>query len=330
MTETFKALVIDNADGNYTAGIKDLTVADLPDESVLVDVAYSTLNYKDGLAITGKGKIVRSFPMVGGIDLAGTVLESADSNYKPGDKVLVNGWGLSETMWGGYSQKQRVNGEFITRVPDGFSLKDTMAIGTAGYTSMLCVLALEDAGITPDQGDIVVTGAAGGVGSVAIAVLAKLGYRVVASSGRTSEADYLKSLGATEVIGREILDRDARPLEKGRWAGGVDSVGSRTLATLLAETKNEGAVAACGLAGGTDLPTTVMPFILRGVRLLGVNCVTCANERRDEAWSRLVHDLDVSKLADITKVEPLGRLPELGEEILSGTIRGRVIVDVNA
>jgi acrylyl-CoA reductase (NADPH) len=205
-----------------------------------------------------------------------------------------------------------------------------MAIGTAGYTSMLCVLALEDAGVTPDQGDIVVTGAAGGVGSVAIAILAKLGYRVVASSGRTSEVDYLQSLGAAEVIGRDVLDRDARPLEKGRWAGGIDSVGSKTLATLLAETKDEGAVAACGLAGGTDLPTTVMPFILRGVRLLGVNSVTCPNQRRDQAWARLSQDLDVVKLNEMTTLEPLSRLPELGEEILSGKIRGRVIVDVNA
>ncbi len=330
MTETFKALVIENTDGNYKSEIQDLTISDLPDEPVLVDVAYSTVNYKDGLAITGKGKIVRDFPMVGGIDMAGTVVNSLDANYKPGDKVLVNGWGFSETLWGGYSQKQRVKSEFLTRVPDGFSLKDTMAIGTAGYTSMLCVLALEDAGVTPDQGDIVVTGAAGGVGSVAIAILAKLGYRVVASSGRTSEVDYLQSLGAAEVIGRDVLDRDARPLEKGRWAGGIDSVGSKTLATLLAETKDEGAVAACGLAGGTDLPTTVMPFILRGVRLLGVNSVTCPNQRRDQAWARLSQDLDVVKLNEMTTLEPLSRLPELGEEILSGKIRGRVIVDVNA
>lgn len=330
MTETFKALVIDNKDGTYTSSIRELTLEALPDEPVLVEVAYSTVNYKDGLAVTGKGKIARSFPMVGGIDLAGTVLESADTSYKPGDKVLVNGWGLSESHWGGYSQKQRIKSEFLTRVPDGFSLKDTMAIGTAGYTAMLCVLALEDVGIKPNQGEIVVTGAAGGVGSVAIALLAKLGYTVVASSGRTSEADYLKSLGAAEVIGRDVLDRDARPLEKGRWAGGVDSVGSRTLAKLLAETKDEGAVAACGLAGGTDLPTTVMPFILRGVRLLGVNSVTCPSARRDQAWARLAQDLDMSKLEAMTTVEPLARLPELGEEILKGQVRGRIVIDVNA
>lgn len=330
MTETFKALVIDNADDTYTSAIKDLTLADLPDEPVLVDVAYSTINYKDGLAVTGKGKIVRKFPMVGGIDLAGTVVESADGSYQPGDKVLVNGWGLSEAHWGGYSQKQRIKTEYLTRVPEGFSLQDTMAIGTAGYTAMLCVLALEDAGVKPDQGDIVVTGAAGGVGSVAVALLAKLGYRVVASSGRAAEADYLKSLGAAEVIARDVLDRDARPLEKGRWAGGVDSVGSKTLATMLAETIDEGAVAACGLAGGTDLPTTVMPFILRGVKLLGVNSVTCPSTRRDQAWARLAQDLDMDKLKAMTTVEPMSRLPELGEDILKGQVRGRVVIDVNA
>jgi len=329
MTGTFKALVADNVDGNYTSAIKDLSESDLPDEPVLIDIAYSTLNYKDGLAVTGKGKIARSFPMVCGIDLAGTVAESADPAFKAGDKVLVNGWGLSETHWGGYSQKQRVKSEFITRVPDGFSLQDTMAIGTAGYTSMLCVLALEDAGITPDQGQIVVTGAAGGVGSVAVALLAKLGYEVVASTGRESEADYLKSLGASEIIGRDVLDRDARPLEKGKWAGGVDSVGSKTLATLLAETKDEGAVAACGLAGGTDLPTTVMPFILRGVRLLGVNSVTCPSARRDQAWARLAQDLDMDKLNAMTSVEPMSNLPQLAGDILKGQVRGRVVVDVN-
>jgi len=330
MSDTFKALVVDNVDDTYSAFFKDLSVSDLPDESVLVDVSYSTLNYKDGLAVTGKGKIVRKFPMVCGIDLAGTVVDSNDDRYSAGDKVLVNGWGLSETHWGGYAQKQRVNADFITKVPEPFSLQDTMAIGTAGYTSMLCVLALEDAGITPDQGDIVVTGAAGGVGSVAIALLAKLGYRVVASSGRASESDYLMGLGAAEVIGRDVLDRDARPMEKGRWAGGVDSVGSKTLATMLAETKEEGAVAACGLAGGTDLPTTVMPFILRGVKLLGVNSVTCLSARRDQAWARLAQDLDMEKLNAMTTVEPMSNVPTLAEDILKGQVRGRIVIDVNA
>ncbi len=329
MSDSFKALVVDNADDSYKAFIKDLTTADLPDEPVLVDVSYSTLNYKDGLAVTGKGKIVRNFPMVCGIDLAGTVIESSDTAYAAGDKVLVNGWGLSETHWGGYAQKQRVKSEFITRVPDAFSLQDTMAIGTAGYTAILCVLALEDAGVQPDQGDVVVTGAAGGVGSVAITLLAKLGYRVVASTGRAAEASYLESLGAAEVIERDVLDRDARPLEKGKWAGGVDSVGSKTLATLLAETKEEGAVAACGLASGVDLPTSVMPFILRGVKLLGVNSVTCPEARRNQAWERLAQDLDVDKLKAMTSVEPLSRVPELAEDILKGQVRGRVVIDVN-
>lgn len=330
MSDTFKALVIDNVDDTYSAFFKDLSVSDLPDESVLVDVSYSTLNYKDGLAVTGKGKIVRKFPMVCGIDLAGTVVDSNDDRYSASDKVLVNGWGLSETHWGGYAQKQRVNADFITKVPEPFSLQDTMAIGTAGYTSMLCVLALEDAGVTPDQGDIVVTGAAGGVGSVAIALLAKLGYRVVASTGRAAEADYLTNLGAAEVIGRGVLDRDARPMEKGRWAGGVDSVGSKTLATMLAETKEEGAVAACGLAAGTDLPTTVMPFILRGVKLLGVNSVTCPSARRDQAWTRLAQDLDIEKLKAMTTVEPMSNVPTLAEDILKGQVRGRIVIDVNA
>ncbi|MFL2771226.1 MAG: MDR family oxidoreductase [Rhodospirillaceae bacterium] len=329
MSDTFKALIVDNADDSYTASIRDLSISDLPDEPVLIEVSYSTLNYKDGLAVTGKGKIVRKFPMVCGIDLAGTVIDSADGQFSVGDKVLVNGWGLSETHWGGYTQKQRVKSEFITKVPDQFSMRDTMAIGTAGYTAMLCVLALEDAGVSPDQGEIVVTGAAGGVGSVAVALLAKLGYRVVASTGRQEESEYLMSLGASDVIGRDDLSREARPMEKGRWAGGVDSVGSRTLATMLAETKEEGAVAACGLAGGADLPTTVMPFILRGVKLLGVNSVTCKSARRDQAWERLARDLDMDRLTDMTTVEPLSRVPVLAEDILRGLVRGRVVIDVN-
>ena len=329
MSDTFKALIVDNKDDSYTASIEDLSISDLPDEPTLIEVSYSTLNYKDGLAVTGKGKIVRKFPMVCGIDLAGTVIDSADSKFGVGDKVLVNGWGLSETHWGGFTQKQRVKSEFITRVPEQFSMRDTMAIGTAGYTAMLCVLALEDAGVNPDQGEIVVTGAAGGVGSVAVALLAKLGYRVVASTGRKEEAEYLMSLGASDVIGRDDLSREARPMEKGRWAGGVDSVGSRTLATMLAETKEEGAVAACGLAGGADLPTTVMPFILRGVKLLGVNSVTCTSARRDQAWERLAKDLDMDRLTDMTTVEPLSRVPVLAEDILRGLVRGRVVIDVN-
>jgi putative YhdH/YhfP family quinone oxidoreductase len=327
---TFRAFIVDEVDGKYTSGFRDLSLADLPNEKVLVDVAYSTLNYKDGLAVTGKGKIVRKFPMVCGIDLAGTVAESADPAFKPGDRILVNGWGLSETFWGGYTQKQRVNPRFITRVPAAFDLKQTMAIGTAGYTAMLCVLALEDAGAKPGGGEILVTGAVGGVGSVAIALLAKLGYRVVASTGRMKAADYLKLLGAADVIARADLDKPSRPLEKARWAGVVDSVGGKTLGMAIAQTQEEGAVAACGLAGGTDLPTTVMPFILRGVKLLGINSVTCSAARRDQAWQRLATDLDPAKLAAMTTVEPLSKIQSLGEDILKGETRGRVVIDVNA
>jgi acrylyl-CoA reductase (NADPH) len=327
---TFRAFVVDEVEGKYTGGFRHLSVSDLPAEPVLVDIAYSTLNYKDGLAVTGKGKIARKFPMVCGIDLAGTVSESADAAYKPGDKILVNGWGLSETAWGGYTAKQRINPKFITRLPAAFNFQQSMAIGTAGYTAMLCVLALEDAGITPDSGDVLVTGAVGGVGSVAVALLAKLGYRVVASTGRPAAAEYLKHLGAADIIARADLDKTARPLEKARWAGVVDSVGGKTLGMAIAQTLEEGAVAACGLAGGTDLPTTVMPFILRGVKLLGINSVTCPAARRDQAWARLANDLDLAKLAAMTTVEPLSKIQNLGEQILRGETRGRVVIDVNA
>jgi acrylyl-CoA reductase (NADPH) len=325
---TFRAFVVDEKNGAYTGEFRDLTEADLPKEKVLVDVAYSTLNYKDGLVVTGKGKIARKFPMVAGIDLAGTVAASDDPAFKAGDKVLVNGWGLSEQFWGGYSQKQRVNPDFITRVPAAFDLQQTMAIGTAGYTAMLCVMALEDAGVNPG-GDILVTGAVGGVGSVAVALLAKLGYRVFASTGRIAAAEYLKSLGAFEIIPRADLDKPARPLEKARWHGVVDSVGSKTLGMAIAQTHEEGVVAACGLAGGTDLPTTVMPYILRGVKLIGVNSVTCPAVRRDKAWARLAKDLDPAKLTAMTTVEPLSKIKDLGEEILKGATRGRVVIDVN-
>ena len=306
-----------------------MTLADLPAQGVLVDVAYSTVNYKDGLAVTGKGKIVRKYPLVCGIDLAGTVAESSDANFKAGDAVLVNGWGLSESESGGYTQKQRVNPNFLTRIPTAFSAKQAMAIGTAGYTAMLSVIALEQAGIKPASGDILVTGAAGGVGSVAIAILAKLGYRVIASTGRPATHEYLKSLGAADFIARADLEKAGRPLEKARWAGAVDSVGSQTLATVLAQTKDEGAVAACGLAGGTDLPTSVMPFILRGVKLLGINSVTASAARREQAWARLATDLDIAKLDAMTTVEPLSKIKTLGEMILRGETRGRIVIDVN-
>jgi putative YhdH/YhfP family quinone oxidoreductase len=329
MPDTFRAFVADEKDGKYTADFRDMTLADLPAQGVLVDVAYSTVNYKDGLAVTGKGKIVRKYPLVCGIDLAGTVAESSDANFKAGDAVLVNGWGLSESESGGYTQKQRVNPNFLTRIPKAFSAKQAMAIGTAGYTAMLSVIALEQAGIKPASGEVLVTGAAGGVGSVAIAILAKLGYRVIASTGRPATHEYLKSLGAADFIARADLEKAGRPLDKARWAGAVDSVGSQTLATVLAQTKDEGAVAACGLAGGTDLPTSVMPFILRGVKLLGINSVTASAARREQAWARLATDLDIAKLDAMTTVEPLSKIKTLGEMILRGETRGRIVVDVN-
>lgn len=329
MTDSFRALVIEEHDGKQRANFKNLTIADLPDEDVLVEISYSTLNYKDGLAVSGKG-IARRLPMVGGIDLAGTVLESKSAEFKPGDKVIVNGYGLSELHWGGYSQKQKLKSEWLIKLPDSFSMQDAMAIGTAGYTSMLCVLALEKAGITPDKGEILVTGAAGGVGSVAIATLAKLGYRVIASSGREETHKYLKKLGAAEVISREETMGKGRPFDKERWAGAVDCVGSKILAAVIAQLNYGGAVAACGLAGGNDLPTSVLPFILRGVSLLGVDSVMAPREKRIEAWSRLATDLDKSLFADMTRVEPMSNLPTLAGEILKGQIKGRVVIDVNA
>lgn len=329
MSDTFKALVIEDQDGKQQASIKDLTVADLPDNDVLVEVSYSTLNYKDGLAVSGKG-IARRLPMVGGVDLAGTVLESASDEFKPGDKVVVNGFGLSELYWGGYSQKQKLKSDWLIKLPDGFSMQEAMAIGTAGYTSMLCVLALEKAGITPDKGEVLVTGAAGGVGSVAIALLAKLGYTVVASSGREETHAYLKKLGATSVISREETLGKGRPFDKERWAGAIDSVGSSILASVIAQMNYGGAVAAVGLAAGTDLPTSVLPFILRGVSLIGIDSVMASKEKRQEAWARLAQDLDKSIFDDMITVEPMSNLPALADQILKGQIKGRVVIDVNA
>ncbi len=331
MDKTFRAFVVNQADGQYIAGFKELTQADLPDENVLIEISYSSLNYKDGLAVTGKGRgVVRNFPMVPGIDIAGTVVDSKDARFKAGDKVVVIGGGLSETMWGGYSAFMRVKADLIVKLPAAFSEKQAMAIGTAGYTAMICVMALEQVGLTPASGEIVVTGAAGGVGSVAVAILAKLGYRVVAASGRAEMHDYLKMLGATEIITRADLDRQPKPLEAARWAGGVDSVGGRTLATVLAQTKPQGAIAACGLAGGTDLPTTVMPFILRGVKLLGINYFEIPAGWRETAWKRLATDLDRAKLDAMTEIEPLTNILALAEKILRGKTRGRVVIDVKA
>ncbi len=330
MSAQFKAIVAEERDGKIQGQLKTLSVDELPDNDVLVDVAYSTVNYKDGLAVTGVGKICRSTPMVCGIDLAGTVAESRDPAWKPGDRVLVNGYGLSEDQWGGYAQKQRIKSGFLVRVPDTFGLDEAMAIGTAGYTAMLCVNAIRDHGVTPDRGPVLVSGAAGGVGSVAIMLLAKLGYQVAAITGRAELADYLKGLGASEVLDRAEFARDPKPLEKERWAAGVDNVGATTLASMLAQTKYEGIVAACGLAGGVSLPTTVMPFILRGVTLRGIDSVQAAMPRRLRAWQDLAELIDRDRLRAATSREPLARVPELARDILAGKVRGRVVIDVNA
>ena len=302
----------------------------LPDDDVTVDVAWSSLNYKDGLAVTGRGKIIRSYPMICGIDLAGTVTDSRSEDWAPGDEVLVTGWGLSETHPGGYTRRQRLRPEWLLPPPADLSLRDTMALGTAGLTAMLCVLALERAGVGPDtEGEVLVTGAGGGVGSLAVMLLSGLGYRVAASTGRAELADYLTTLGAATVVERASLsEASGRPLEKERWAAAVDTVGGQTLATVLAQTRYRGAVAACGLAGGSDLPATVMPFILRNVGLLGVESVTTPADLRRMAWDRLAHDVPRDLLELTTTVEPLARVPELAEEILAGRIRGRVAVDV--
>jgi acrylyl-CoA reductase (NADPH) len=325
---TFKAIRIDKADKGTSAALTQFDEAELMDGDVTVRVEWSTLNYKDGLAVTGKAPVVRRFPMIAGIDFAGTVEQSSSPQWKAGDKVICNGWGMGETHLGAYAEKARVKGDWLVRLPDGMSARDAMAVGTAGYTAMLSVLALEKYGLTPASGPVIVTGAAGGVGSVAIALLSKLGYHVIASTGRTSEADYLKSLGAAEVIDRNELSAPAKPLAKERWAGGIDSVGSTTLANVLSMTKYRGAVAACGLAAGMDLPTSVAPFILRGVCLLGIDSVMCPIELRKVAWSRLASDLDRSKLAEITHEIGLDEVVGMGARILSGQVRGRIVVKI--
>ena len=325
---TFKAIRIDKADKGTTAALTQFDEADLMEGDVTVRVEWSTVNYKDGLAVTGKAPVVRRFPMIAGIDFAGTVEQSTHPQWKAGDKVICNGWGQGETHLGAYAEKARVKGDWLVRLPAGMSARDAMAIGTAGYTAMLAVLALERHGLTPASGAIVVTGAAGGVGSVAIAVLSKLGYRVIASTGRMSEAEYLKNLGATEVIDRNELTAPAKPLARERWAGGVDSVGTTTLANLLSMTTYGGAIAACGLAGGMDLPTSVAPFILRGVCLLGIESVMCPIELRKIAWNRLVSDLDAGKLAEITHEIGLDQVIDTGAKILAGQVRGRIVVKI--
>ncbi len=313
------------------ARLQELTDDDLGEGDVTVGVAYSSLNYKDGLAVTGKGKIMRSHPMVAGIDLAGVVEASDSPDWKVGDEVLVTGWGLSESHSGGYTQRQRVRSEWLTARPDGLTLQQTMAVGTAGLTAMLCVLAIEGAGGVPgDGGEVVVTGAGGGVGSVAVAVLATLGHDVAASTGRAETHDHLRTLGASSIVDRGELAEAGRPLGKERWIGGVDTVGSQTLATVLSQTRYRGAVAACGLVGGNDLPTTVLPFILRNVALLGVDSVSCPAPVRAEAWRRLGTDLSTDLLDSMTTVEPMTSVPELAERILAGQTRGRVVIDTSA
>jgi acrylyl-CoA reductase (NADPH) len=311
--------------------VQQLSEDDLPEGDVTVAVGYSSLNYKDGLAVTGKGKVVRRFPMVCGIDLAGTVEASESPDWQPGDEVVVTGWGLSETHPGGYTHRQRLRSEWLVARPDGLSLRQTMSVGTAGLTAMLCVLALEQAGLAPSvDGEVLVTGAAGGVGSVAVAVLAQLGYQVAASTGRPETHEYLRSLGASTMVDRaELAEPSGRPLDKERWAAAIDTVGSATLAAAIRQTRYRGAVAACGLAGGSDLPITVLPFILRNVGLLGVDSVMCPTPVRSEAWRRLGVDLPTDGLDALTTVEPMGRVPELAGSILAGQTRGRVVIDVH-
>jgi acrylyl-CoA reductase (NADPH) len=325
---TFKAIVIDKADTGQTVQLTDFDEKDLMDGDVTVRVEYSTVNYKDGLAITGKAPVVRRFPMIAGVDFAGTVESSTHPKWKPGDPVILNGWGLGETHLGAYAEKARVKGDWLIRRPAGISARDAMAIGTAGYTAMLAVMALEGAGIDPARGPVIVTGAAGGVGSVAVALLAKLGYAVAASTGRPQEAGYLKDLGASEIIERNELTGPARPLAKERWAGGIDAVGSTTLANVLSMTRYGGAVAACGLAGGMDLPTSVAPFILRGVSLIGIDSVMCPLPHREAAWRRLASDLDRNKIAAMANEIGLDDVIDAGRRIVEGKVRGRIVVKI--
>ena len=324
----FKAIVIDKADTGQTVRLTDFDEKDLMDGDVAVRVEYSTVNYKDGLAITGKAPVVRRFPMIAGVDFAGTVESSSDPKWKAGDQVILNGWGLGETHLGAYAETARVKGDWLIRRPAAISARDAMAIGTAGYTAMLAVMALERAGINPSRGPVIVTGAAGGVGSVAVALLAKLGYAVAASTGRPEEAAYLKDLGASDIINRSELTGPPRPLAKERWAGGIDAVGSTTLANVLSMTRYGGAVAACGLAGGMDLPTSVAPFILRGVSLIGIDSVMCPLPHREAAWRRLASDLDRNKIAAMANEIGLDDVIDAGRRIVEGKVRGRIVVKI--
>jgi acrylyl-CoA reductase (NADPH) len=324
----FKAIVIDKGESGQTVRLTDFDETELMPGDVTVRIAWSTVNYKDGLAVTGKAPVVRRFPMIAGVDFSGTVTASSHPKWKPGDHVILNGWGIGETHLGAYAEVARVKGDWLVALPQDMSARDAMAIGTAGYTAMLAVMALERHGLTPERGPVVVTGAAGGVGSVAVAILAKCGYQVTASTGRPQEADYLTDLGAAEIIERKELTGTPRPLAKERWAGGIDSVGSATLANVLSMTRYGGAVAACGLAGGMDLPSSVAPFILRGVSLLGIDSVMCPLPLREAAWARLDSDLNRSKLAAMTTEIGLADVIEAGRKIVDGQIRGRIVVRI--
>jgi acrylyl-CoA reductase (NADPH) len=329
MADAFKAIMVSRDDNKVqSVDVAELTVDDLMEGDVVVAVEATTINYKDGLAITGKSPVVRRWPMIPGIDFAGTVVASDHVDWKAGDKVILNGWGVGEVHYGAYAGRARVNGDWLIALPDALTPHQAMAIGTAGYTAMLSVLALEGAGITPDRGPVVVTGANGGVGTVAISVLSKLGYQVIASTGRTSESAFLESLGAADIIDRAELSEPGRPLGKERWAAGIDSVGSVTLANVLAQTQYGGAVAACGLAQGMDLPASVAPFILRGVSLLGIDSVMAPRALREKAWSRLVSDLDTEKLESLSTTIGFDAIVETATALLEGKVRGRVVIDM--
>ncbi len=332
MAETFTALMLhEGEDGKVAAQIEQVPLERLPDGDVTVDVEYSTLNYKDGLVLNGLGKLVRSYPHIPGVDFAGSVAESAHPDFQPGDTVVLNGWRVGELHWGGYATKARVKGDWLVRLPSTLSTRQAMAIGTAGYTAMLAVMALEDHGVLPDAGPVLVTGAAGGVGSVATAILAELGYQVAAVTGRPETEDYLKHLGASEIVPRaELAEAPKRPLDTERWAGCVDAVGGTMLARVLTQLKYRGSVAAVGLAGGNKLETTVIPFLLRGVNLLGIDSVMCPKPQREVAYERLSKELPLDKLAEMEVDAALADLPRLGGEILQGKVRGRVVVDVRA
>jgi len=327
----FRALRLDETDGRVSASVSDVDDNALPEGDVTVAVDYSTLNYKDGMVVNGLGKLVRTYPHIPGIDFSGTVEQSRNPRFKPGDKVVLTGWHVGERHWGGYAERARVKGDWLVPLPEGLTTFDAMAVGTAGFTAMLAVMALEQHGLQPGSGDVLVTGASGGVGSVAVALLAQAGHRPVALTGRIAEGDYLKGLGAAEILPREtFLEGDARPLDKERWAGCVDAVGGAVLGRVLAQLSYGASVAAVGLAGGAKLETTVMPFLLRGVNLLGIDSVQCPSDRREAAWQRIARDLPVEKLRAMTQTAPLGDVPQLASAILKGEVRGRVVIDVRA